>query len=115
MEVHENIYNKYHGVIDWTMINQSFSNGIFPSKLKIAKVVPIFKKGDLEISSNYRPISLSPIFSKIYEKLMHKRIYAFLKDCNILYPLQFGFQENNSIDHALISLTEEIRSSLDNR
>ena len=98
-----------------TMINQSFSNGIFPSKLKIAKVVPIFKKGDPEISSNYRPISLLPIFSKIYEKLMHKRIYAFLKDCNILYPLQFGFQENNSIDHALISLTEEIRSSLDNR
>ena len=46
---------------------------------------------------------------------MHKRIPAFLKDCNILYPLQFGFQENNSIDHALISMTEEIRSSLDNR
>ena len=98
-----------------TMINQSFSNGIFPSKLKIAKVVPIFTKGDPEISSNYRPISLLPIISKIYEKLMHKRVHAFLKDCNILYPLQFGFQESNSIDHALISMTEEIRSSLDNR
>ena len=46
---------------------------------------------------------------------MHKRIYVFLKDCNILYPLQLGFQENNSIDCALISMTEEIRSSLDSR
>ena len=46
---------------------------------------------------------------------MHKRIYVFLKEKKILYPLQFGFQENNSIDNALISMTEEIRSSLDNR
>ena len=98
-----------------TMINQSFSNGIFPSKLKIAKVVPIFKKGDPERPSNYRPISLFPIFSKIYEMVMHKRISVFLKERNILYPLQFGFQENSSIDHALISMTEEIRSYLDNR
>ena len=98
-----------------TMVNRSFSTGIFPSKLKIAKVVPIFKKGDPQVLSNYRPISLLPIFSKIYEKLMHKRIYVFLKEKKILYPLQFGFQENNSIDHALITMTEEIRSSLDNR
>ena len=46
---------------------------------------------------------------------MHKRIYVFRKERNILYPLQFGFQENNSIHHALISMTEEIRSFLDNR
>ena len=98
-----------------TMINQSFANGIFPSKLNIAKVVPIFKKGDPEISSNYRPLSHLQIFGKMYEKLMHKRSYACLKDCNSLYLLQFGFQENNSIDHALSSLTEESRSSLDNR
>ena len=97
------------------MINQPFYNGVFPSKLKIAKVVPTFKTGDPEIPSNYRPISLLPIFSNTYEKQMHKRIYAFLKDSNILYQLQFGFQANNSIDHALISMTEEIRSSLDNR
>ena len=98
-----------------TMVNRSFTTGIFPSKLKIAKVVPIFKQGDPQVLSNYRPISLLPIFSKIYEKLMHKRIYVFLKEKKILYPLQFGFQENNSIDHALITMTEEIRSSLDNR
>ena len=97
------------------MINRSFSTSIFPSKLKIAKIVPIFKKGDPQEVSNYRPISFLPIFSKIYEKLMHKRIYVFLKEKKILYPLQFGFQENNSIDHALISMSEEIRSSLDNR
>ena len=57
-----------------TMINQSFSNYIFRFKLKIAKVVPIFKRGDPEMLLNYRQGSLSPIVSKIYEKLMHKRI-----------------------------------------
>ena len=62
------------------MINESFSKGIFSSKLKIAKAVPIFKKSDPQESSNYRPISLLPIFSKIYEKLMRKRIYVFLKE-----------------------------------
>ena len=76
-----------------TVINQSFTKGIFPSRLKIAKVVPIFKKGDPKIPSNYRPISIFSIFSKIYEKLMHKRINVFLKHHNILYPLQFGFQK----------------------
>ena len=81
----------------------------------MAKVISLFKKGDPLLPSNYRPISLLPIFSKVYEKLRHKRLYSFLKDHKIIYPLQFGFQENHSIDHALISMTEEIRSTLDNK
>ena len=97
------------------IINQSFTEGIFPSKLKVAKVVSIFKKGDSEIASNYRPISLLPIFSKIFEKLMHERIYSFLKEHKLIYPLQFGFRENHCIDHALISITEDIRSTVDNK
>ena len=97
------------------IINQSFTEGIFPSKLKVAKVVSIFKKGDSEIASNYRPISLLPIFSKIFEMLMHERIYSFLKEHKLIYPLQFGFRENHCIDHALISITEDIRSTLDNK
>ena len=46
---------------------------------------------------------------------MHKRLYSFLKDHKVIDPLQFGFQENHSIDHALISMTEEIRSTLDKK
>ena len=53
-------------------MNQSFQSGIFPDKLKIAKVISIFKKGNPELPSKYRPISLLPIFSKLFEKVMYK-------------------------------------------
>ena len=97
------------------LVNQSFQSGIFPDKLKIAKVITLFKKGNPELPSNYRPISLLPIFSKVFEKLIYRRLYKFLELNNILYSLQFGFQENHSIDHALVSLTEAVRNTLDNK
>ena len=97
------------------LVNQSFLKGIFPHKLKVAKVVSIYKKGDPEDVSNYRPISLLPIFSKIYERLMYKRLYSFVICKKIIYPLQFGFQQHNSVDHALISMTEAIKNTLDNK
>ena len=96
-------------------MNQSLLSGTFPDKLKIAKVITLFKKGNPELPSNYRPISLLSIFSKIFEKLMYKRLYKFLEIHNILYSLQFGFQENHCIDHALVSLTEAIRDTLDDK
>ena len=97
------------------LINESFISGVFPNKLKIAKVIPIFKKGLLTSKSNYRPISLLSIFSKIFEKLMHKRLYGFLEVCEVLYGMQFGFRTGHSTDHALISLTETIKYTLDNQ
>ena len=96
-------------------MNQSFQSGIFPDKLKIAKVISTSKKGNPELPSNYRPISLLPIFSKIFEKVMYKRLHRFLEIHKVLYSLQFGFQEDHSIDHALVSLTEAVRSTLDNK
>ena len=65
--------------------------------------------------SNYRPISLLSVFSKISEKLMYKRLYTFLEVHKILYNLQFGFRASHSINHALISLTESIKTTLDNK
>ena len=97
------------------LVNQSFQSGIFPDKLKVAKVISLFKKGNPELPSNYRPISLLPIFIKIFEKVMYKRLYRFLEIHKVLYSLQFGFQENHSIDHALVSLTETVRNTLDNK
>ena len=88
---------------------------MFPDQLKVAKVISIFKKGDYQLTSNYRPISLLFIFSEIIERAMYKRLFEFLKLHKILYNLQFGFQEHHSIDHAPISLTETIRYSLDNK
>ena len=78
-------------------------------------MITLFKKGNPELPSNYRPISLLPIFSKVFEKLMYRRLYKFLELNNTLYSLQFGFQENHSIDHALVSLTEAVRNTLDNK
>ena len=63
---------------------------------------------------NYRPISVLSVFSKIIEKLMHTRLYNFLDTFEMLYPLQFGFSEKHSTMHALLSLTESIKQSIDN-
>ena len=87
--------------------------GVFPSVLKTAKVVPVFKKDSKLDYRNYRPISLLSNIEKILEKLMYKRLYAFLNNNNIIYNLQFGFRQQYSTSHALINITENIRKALD--
>ena len=97
------------------IINLSFVTGEYVDNLKIAKVLPIYKdKGSNMECCNYRPISLLSNINKIVEKLMHKRLFNFLSKHDCIYKLQFGFREHHSTTHALINLTEEIRSSLDN-
>ena len=96
------------------IVNESFAKGVFPDKLKVAKVIALHKKESTDNPSNYRPISLLSIFSKVIETLMHKRLYNFLDLCNILYPNQFGFREKHLTNHALISITETIKSTIDN-
>ena len=88
------------------IVNQSFEVGIFPNKLKVGKVNPLYEKDSSDNPSNYRPISILSVFSKIFEKLMYKRLYQFLDSFEILYPLQFGFREKRSTSHALLYLTE---------
>ena len=97
------------------IINESFQSGVFPDKLKLAKVIPLFKKACPLTASNYRPISLLSVFSKITEKVMYERLYKFLAKHEIYYALQFGFRASHSINHALVSLTETIKNSLDSR
>ena len=95
------------------LFNLSFMTGVFPSVLKTAKVVPVFKKDSKLDYSNYRPISLLSNIEKILEKLMYKRLYTFLDNKNIIYDLQFGFRQQYSTSHALINITENIRKALD--
>ena len=96
------------------LINLSFSNGAFPSALKIAKVIAIFKnKGSPLLCSNYRPISLLSNVDKIYEKIIYKRLHSFLTQHNILYPQQFGFRKSHSTAHALLSITQKLYNALD--
>ena len=96
------------------IINISLSTGVFPSILKSANVIPIYKKGSKIICTNYRPISLLSSISKIIEKIMHHRTISFLNRYNCLYELQFGFRSYHSTNHALTNLTETIISAIDN-
>ena len=94
------------------IVNDSFSNGTYPSKLKVGKVVAHHKKGTSDNPSNYRPISLLLVFSKITGKLMHKRLYDFLEINNVIGPLQFGFRKKHSTAHALTSLTKKVKQTI---
>ena len=77
------------------LINLSLSTGIFPTKLKTAKVIPVFKKDSPLECTNYRPISLLSNIDKMFEKLMYSRIIKFLEKFKCIYPLQFGFRQNH--------------------
>ena len=68
----------------------SFATGIYPDLLKIAKVIPVFKKGDKLLVSNYRPISLLSNMNKIFEKLIFNRVYSFLEKQKSIYEHQYG-------------------------
>lgn len=94
--------------------NFSLKEGIFPEKMKTAKVVPLYKSGSKKLFSNYRPISLLPQFSKILEKIFSKRLLSFIEKCKILCDSQYGFRKGRNTGHALCELVEEITDSIDN-
>ena len=91
----------------------SLEKGVFPDDLKIAKVTPIYKAGDNSNVSNYRPISVLPCFSKILERLMYNRLYKYLKEYNILYEKQLGFQSVYSTNDAIVQLVDKIFDSFE--
>ena len=68
-----------HFIVDalCDILYKSFSFGVFPDSLKLAKIIPIYKKNEKENIQNYRPIAFLSIFSKLFEKILHKRIYDF--------------------------------------
>ncbi len=97
------------------VVNCSFRNGSFPDELKIAKVCPIFKNGSTNLFSNYRPISLLPSFSKIFEKLMYCRLDSYITSKNILTSSQYGFRQKHSTYMALLDMYNKLSSAIDNR
>ena len=88
---------------------------VFPSRMKIAKVIPMFKSGTKTDVTNNRPISLLPQFSKILYKLFLTRINSFLCANNILSSSQYGFRTNLSTSLAVMELIEEITNATDNK
>ena len=87
--------------------------GVVPEQLKIAKVIPIYKKEDVEVFSNYRPVSVLPCFSKILERLMFNRCMDYIDKNSILNEKQFGFRTNHSTYMAIIELVDKVVSAVE--
>lgn len=94
------------------ILNLCIQNSVWPDALKEAEVVPIYKTGDKKLATNYRPISLISNIAKIFEKLIHNRLYSFFFNNNILSSNQFGFKKNvgtkDALSHAINTIVENI-------
>jgi hypothetical protein len=95
------------------LINLSIQGGIFPDNLKRARITPIFKSGSRKECTNYRPISVLPAISKVYEKVIYERISNYLEGNGIIHHNQHGFRKNRSTTSAVTDLITSIRSNID--
>ena len=94
------------------ILNLSLKQGVFPSELQIARVIPIYKGRDNMQINNYRPVSVLAFISKIFERIMYNRIIEFVNKHNILYKYQFGFREKHGTNTALIVLIDKISTAV---
>ena len=95
------------------LINLSIVREDFPIELKLAKVLPIYKSEEEHFTQNYRPISVLPYFSKIYERVIYNYLMQYINSNDILYDKQFGFRKVHSTSHAIITLVEKVSKALD--
>lgn len=91
------------------LCNLSLATGMIPDQLKIAKVVPLYKGGAPGVFGNYRPVSVLPTISKIFEKLVYARIVDYLDKFSILSDSQFGFRKGRSTAMALTLISDKIQ------
>ena len=92
-------------------LNRCIENGKFPNNLKNAYITPTFKKGDRLLKSNYRPVSILPTLSKIYEKLLYQQIYEYF-NC-IFSKYLCGFRKEHSTQHCLLFMLDRLKKALD--
>ena len=95
------------------IFNQMLITGIFPERLKIAKVLPLYKKDDKVLLNNYRPISLLSVISKIFDRIIYNQLYSYFENKNILYSGQYGFRIKHSTELASLEVIETIISQMD--
>ena len=97
------------------LFNESLTKGIFPLTWKKSLLVAIKKTPIPSSCSDFRPVALLCFLSKVLEKLVHDQITAFLKNKNLLDPLQTGYKQHSSTETALIKLTDNIQQGMNNR
>jgi hypothetical protein len=97
------------------IFNKSLSSFTFPSSWKSSIIIPLKKKSNPSVVSDYRPISILPAISKCLERIVLKQVNAFLERNNILNNFQSGFRANHSTTTALINVTDSIRLAMDKR
>ena len=95
------------------IFSSCIESGIFPTEWKMANVVPIHKRDDKQNVKNYRPVSLLPIFGKIFERLIYNEMYSFFIKNDLISSNQSGFKQGNSCINQLLSITHDIYQSLD--
>ena len=95
------------------IFNASTESQTFPSEWKVARVIPLHKKGPRNMLDNYRPISILPIITKIYEKILYDQLMEYLHAENILSEHQFGFRRQHSTSSALLDCTSEWYVNMD--
>ena len=96
-----------------TIFNSYIQQGEFPDALKIAEVVSVFEKGDSNLLTNYRPISILSQTSKIFEKLISNRINDYLEKYHLISDKQFGFRQNSLTSHAISNIYEKLTQNSD--
>ena len=96
------------------VINLSLSKGFVPNNLKIARVIPLHIRGSLDDISNYRPISILPVISKILERAVHDQLLKYLEQNKNLSKNQFGYRQKHSIELGTLYLVDEISKQIDN-
>ena len=94
--------------------NLFITQGVFPHELRVAKVIPWFKSNDPMVFSNYRPVSVLPLLSKFFERLMYTRLLSSVNKCQLLYEYQFGFRCGLSPELALTCVVDKISNALEN-
>jgi len=97
------------------LFNNTVSSGTFSNCLKIGKVIPIYKKGDKQQCSNYRPITLPSPLYKVFEKCLHERLYSYVEKYNILTLHQYGLRQNCSTAQSVNQLYDNITENLDRK
>ena len=104
-------------VSEWLskFFNKCMIAGEFPDSWKIAHITPIPKAHSPSSSSEYRPISVLPVLSKLFEKVLYHRVYSYLTEHNLIDKRQYGFRENHSTELAITTINDELLRNFDNK